>query len=47
VQGQAWVRVSADDRHVTTITLKAPPESTGGALSCPGIVTGDDAAIVI
>jgi len=26
--------------------MKAPPESSGGVFSDPGIVTGDDAAIV-
>jgi len=28
------------------MTMKAPPESFGGAFSHPGIVTEDDAAIV-
>jgi hypothetical protein len=45
-ENSEWTRVTTDDHHVT-IPMKAPPESTGGAFSCPTIVTEDDAAIVI
>ena len=32
--------------HTTSVASTAPPESTGGAFSHPGIVTEEDAAIV-
>ena len=43
--------VVIDEAHLLTntavsLTMKAPPESSGGAFPDPDIVTGDDAALV-
>ena len=44
-ENSEWTRGTTDD-HQVTITTKPLPKSTGGGFASPGIVTGDEAAIV-